>query len=44
LRGLIRSSRSRHPGASIQPAVADQLRALISQTLPGVDITQPIAV
>jgi 4-hydroxy-tetrahydrodipicolinate synthase len=44
LRGLIGSSRSRHPGASIQPAVAEQLRALIAQTLPGVDITQPIAV
>jgi 4-hydroxy-tetrahydrodipicolinate synthase len=44
LRGLISSSRARHPGVSIQPAVAEQLRALIAQTLPGVDITQPIAV
>jgi 4-hydroxy-tetrahydrodipicolinate synthase len=44
LRGLIASSRARHPGASIQPAVAEQLKALIAQTLPGVDITQPIAV
>ena len=44
LRGLINSSRARHPGVSIQPAVAEQLRALIAQTLPGVDITQPIAI
>jgi len=43
LRGLIRSGRARHPGASLQPAVAEQLRALIQQTLPGVDITQPLA-
>jgi len=44
LRGLIGCSRARHPGASIAPAVAEQLRALIAQTLPGVDITKPIAV
>jgi 4-hydroxy-tetrahydrodipicolinate synthase len=44
LRGLIGSSRARHPGASIQSAVAEQLRALIEQTLPGVDITQPLAI
>jgi len=44
LRGVMGSSRARHPGASIQPAVAEQLRALIQQTLPGIDITQPLAV
>ena len=43
LRGLIRSSRARHPGASLQPAVAEQLRALIERTLPGIDIKQPLA-
>jgi len=43
LRGLIRSSRARHPGASLQPAVGEQLRAVIERTLPGVDITQPLA-
>jgi 4-hydroxy-tetrahydrodipicolinate synthase len=43
LRGLLASNRARHPGASIQPAVADQLRRLIEQVLPGADITQPIA-
>jgi 4-hydroxy-tetrahydrodipicolinate synthase len=42
LRGLLASSRARHPGASIQPAVAEQLRRLIEQVLPGRDITQPI--
>jgi len=44
LRGLLDSSRVRHPGASIQPAVAEQVRALIAQVLPGTDITKPIAV
>jgi len=43
LRGLIRSGRARHPGSSLQPAIAEQLRALIERTLPGVDITQPLA-
>lgn len=42
LRGLIRTGRARHPSASLQPAVAEQLRALIQRTLPGVDITQPL--
>jgi len=44
LRGLLRSSRVRHPGASVQPAVAEQLKALISQVLPGADITKPVTV
>lgn len=43
LRGLIASSRARHPGASIQPLAAEQLRRLIEQVLPSSDITQPIA-
>jgi 4-hydroxy-tetrahydrodipicolinate synthase len=43
LRGLIRSGRARHPASSLQPAIAEQLRALIERTLPGVDITQPLA-
>jgi 4-hydroxy-tetrahydrodipicolinate synthase len=43
LRGAIAGNRARHPGASIQPAVADQLRRLIDQVLPGVDITKPLA-
>jgi 4-hydroxy-tetrahydrodipicolinate synthase len=42
LRGAIRGHRVRHPGASIQPPVAEQLRALLEQVLPGVDITKPV--
>jgi 4-hydroxy-tetrahydrodipicolinate synthase len=42
LRGVIKGSRVRHPGASIQPAVAEQLRSLLNQVLPGVDITKPL--
>jgi 4-hydroxy-tetrahydrodipicolinate synthase len=44
LRGAISSNRVRHPGANIQPTTAEQLRVLIEQVLPGVDITQPIQV
>jgi 4-hydroxy-tetrahydrodipicolinate synthase len=43
LRGLLASNRARHPGASIQPAVAEGLSRLIDQVLPATDITQPIA-
>lgn len=43
LRGAITGNRVRHPGANLQPAAADQLRALIEQVLPGVDITRPLA-
>ena len=42
LRGAIAGNRARHPGATIQPAVADQLRKLIDQVLPGADITRPL--
>lgn len=44
LRGLIRSSRVRHPGANITEGVAAQLRALLDRTLPGIDITRPIRI
>jgi 4-hydroxy-tetrahydrodipicolinate synthase len=44
LRGAIQGNRVRHPGASIQLAASEQLRALIEQVLPGVDITEPVAV
>jgi 4-hydroxy-tetrahydrodipicolinate synthase len=44
LRGAIAGNRARHPGATIQPAVAAQLRQLIEQVLPGADITRPLAV
>jgi 4-hydroxy-tetrahydrodipicolinate synthase len=42
LRGAIQGNRVRHPGANLAPAVAQQLRALIEQVLPGVDITGPV--
>ena len=42
LRGAIKGSRVRHPGASIQSAVAEQLRSLLDQVLPGIDITKPL--
>ena len=43
LRGLIAANRVRHPGATIAPAVAEELAALVRHTLPGVDITRAIA-
>jgi 4-hydroxy-tetrahydrodipicolinate synthase len=43
-RGLLACGRVRHPGASVSPAACRQLDALLAHTLPGVDITRPIAV
>ena len=40
-RGLIAGNRVRHPGATITPAVAAEVAALIKHTLPDVDITRP---
>ena len=44
LRGLIDSRRVRHPGATITPASAKTLAALIERVLPNADITKPIDV
>lgn len=41
-RGLIAANRVRHPGATIAPAVAEELAALLRHTLPGIDITRQI--
>jgi 4-hydroxy-tetrahydrodipicolinate synthase len=41
-RGLLKSARARHPGATITAAVASQLERILEQTLPGVDITRPV--
>jgi 4-hydroxy-tetrahydrodipicolinate synthase len=41
-RGLLTSSRVRHPGATIAPAVAKQLDTLLERTLPGIDLTRPL--
>jgi len=43
-RGLFTSARARHPGATITPSMAAHLESLLSRTLPGVDLTRPIAV
>ena len=40
-RGLIAGNRVRHPGATITPAVAAEVAALIKRTMPDVDITRP---
>ncbi len=42
MRGLIGTSRVRHPGAGILPAAAEQLCALLDRILPDTDITQPL--
>ncbi len=41
-RGLLASARARHPGATIAPAVAKQLDAVLERTLPGLDLTRPL--
>ena len=41
-RGLIASNRVRHPGATITPAVAADVAALIARTLPNIDIKRAI--
>ena len=43
-RGLLTSARARHPGATVTAPVARQIDALLSRTLPGVDITRPLDV
>ena len=42
-RGLLASSRVRHPGQTISPAQAAQLDELLARTLPDVDIRRPLA-
>ncbi|MGE3913950.1 MAG: hypothetical protein AB7K36_31690, partial [Chloroflexota bacterium] len=42
LRGVIGSSKVRHPGADLQAATSEQLRALLEQLLPGVDLSEPL--
>jgi len=44
LRGAIQGNRVRHPGAALQPAAGERLRALIEQVLPDVDITRPVVI
>jgi 4-hydroxy-tetrahydrodipicolinate synthase len=42
-RGVLASGRIRHPGATMSTAQSLQLDALLARTLPGVDVTRPIA-
>ena len=42
LRGLIAGNRVRHPGATIDRATSDQLRALLQRILRDVDLTKPV--
>ena len=42
LRGLIACNRVRHPGATIAPAVAADVAALLKRSLADIDITKPI--
>jgi 4-hydroxy-tetrahydrodipicolinate synthase len=41
-RGLLASSRARHPGATISPTAAAQLTDVLNRTLPGADISRPL--
>jgi 4-hydroxy-tetrahydrodipicolinate synthase len=41
-RGLLSSSRARHPGATITPAATKQLDTVLERTLPGIDLTRPL--
>jgi len=44
LRGLIRSNRVRHPGATIDAATAAQLKGVLDAVLPGEDLTRRVKV
>jgi len=44
LRGLAHSNQVRHPGSAIDPETAAQLQAVLTATLPDIDITQPISI
>jgi len=43
MRGLIAGGSVRHPGAGLSAASAEQLRVLLERTLPGADLTKPLA-
>lgn len=44
LRGLIQSSRVRHPGASIDADTAAQLQRVLETSLPNIDIKNPLEI
>lgn len=43
-RGLLRSSRARHPGATITPFAMAQLEQIIAATLPGIDLSKRLVI
>ncbi len=43
LRGALKTSKVRHPGAALQPATSEQLRKLIDALLPGQDLSRPVS-
>jgi 4-hydroxy-tetrahydrodipicolinate synthase len=44
MRGLIATSRVRHPGGNIDATTAEQLRRIMERSFPGQDITKPVRV
>jgi 4-hydroxy-tetrahydrodipicolinate synthase len=42
LRGAIKTSKVRHPGADLLPATAQQLRKLLDALFPGQDLSRPV--
>jgi 4-hydroxy-tetrahydrodipicolinate synthase len=44
LRNMHEVGHVRHPAGGLSPVAAEQIEALIRETLPGVDITQPLSV
>lgn len=42
LRGLLKSNRVRHPGATIDAGAAAQLKRLIERSFPGQDVARPV--
>src|SRR5262249_44116171 len=44
LRGLIRSSRVRHPGADCDPDVEEQVADVLRQTFPGRDLSRALTI
>lgn len=44
LRGLLKSNRVRHPGATIDAAAAAHLKSLLDATFPGQDLTKALSI
>lgn len=44
LRGLIATSKVRHPGTGIDPNTTAQIRTLLKDLLPGIDLSKPLKI